>query len=445
MSMVSSTESKTYGVVVIGGGILGTTLAYWLSQLYNGEDVLVIEQASSVAAHTSSRNTGVIHRPFYLHPEKKKTFARTAGISYQLWKNYARGKGLPWNEVGTIEVALDEAQLEHLKQYAAWALDNGMSPEEAVLLSSEQVSDLEPQVQCRGALFCKTDTAVDFRSFTESLYQDAKAQGVTFLFDTSVENIKIQSDQVRLTYPNRGTISARLVINCAGGGALPLARAFGVAREYVDLNFRGEYWRVNPSVATLARHNIYSVPRHPEFPFLDPHWIVRWDGNVEIGPSAVPVFGAYAYRGLFQNSRALFQKLFQRPFRNLFRLWMNPEFLTLTAQEWRASLSRSVTVERVRRFLPTLKEADLTERGVAGVRSVLVDGQGKFVREALALAGPRSFHILNYNSPGATGAPAYTALMIKTMMDAHQLDHLQKKDATVSALGNFETIIQGFQ
>src|SRR3989441_13048052 len=54
-----------------------------------------------------------------------------------------------------------------------------------------------------------------------------------------------------------------------------------------------------PGLALPVRRNIYTVPRHPELPFLDPHWIVRADGRREIGPHAGPVPGPYTYPGLF--------------------------------------------------------------------------------------------------------------------------------------------------
>ena len=46
---------------------------------------------------------------------------------------------------------------------------------------------------------------------------------------------------------------------------------------------------------SLTKTSIYSVPEFPDYPFLDPHWIIRVDGSCEIGPNAVPVFSPYGY------------------------------------------------------------------------------------------------------------------------------------------------------
>ena len=62
---------KKFDIAIIGGGILGTTISYWISNLYDSS-ICVIEKEFNVAKHTSGRNTGVVHTPFYLNPEKKK-------------------------------------------------------------------------------------------------------------------------------------------------------------------------------------------------------------------------------------------------------------------------------------------------------------------------------------------------------------------------------------
>lgn len=59
-----------YDIAIVGGGILGTTISYWLSALYDLK-ICVIEKERDVAMHTSSRNTGLVHSPLHLDPQKK--------------------------------------------------------------------------------------------------------------------------------------------------------------------------------------------------------------------------------------------------------------------------------------------------------------------------------------------------------------------------------------
>src|SRR5881296_2350499 len=128
----------TWDVAVVGGGILGTSLGYWLAARYDGR-IAVIEREKTVAEHTSRRNTGVIHRPFYLHPTKRKVFARAAQVSYGLWKKYAAEKHLPFAEVGTYEVALEDSQMGTLDAYVGWAAENGMAPGEVEVFGGPEM------------------------------------------------------------------------------------------------------------------------------------------------------------------------------------------------------------------------------------------------------------------------------------------------------------------
>src|SRR3990170_1075045 len=152
-------------VAIVGGGILGTCVAYWLAARYDGR-IVVLERERDVAMHTSRRNTGVVHRPFYLNPQKARRFARAAQVSYGLWKSYAAAKRLPWRDVGTWKVAGDEKGVSLLGTYATWAVENGMDASEVELLDGRQVSEREPNLTCEGALLVKTDTVVSYAAFT---------------------------------------------------------------------------------------------------------------------------------------------------------------------------------------------------------------------------------------------------------------------------------------
>ncbi|MBI4135798.1 FAD-dependent oxidoreductase [Candidatus Uhrbacteria bacterium] len=400
-----------YRFVIVGGGILGTTLAYQLSKHISGERIVVIEKEEDVARHTSSRNTGVLHRPFYLDPDKKNKFAQCAQESYSFWKEYTARKNLPWRQVGTLEVAFDAEGCARLQEYKKWSLQNGMRDDEVRLLNVEEVRAIEPNVQCAGALLCTTDAAVDFGAFTRALRDDAIQHGVKFKMGKMVEKIKEGAEGMRLECEDGEALEARYIINCAGGAALNIAHMMGLAKEYADINFRGEYLIIEGESAGLASRNIYSVPRHSDFPFLDPHYVVRADGRVEIGPTAIPVFGPYAYRGLGSWCR----KFTERPVTNKLRLCVNPEFLRLCAQEWRSALSARAMVARVQKFLPDLRVEDCNTPGTAGVRASLIDKKGRFVPEVVEARTPRSLHILNYNSPGATGAPAYAEYLAQRL------------------------------
>ena len=423
MPKINRSES---GVVVVGGGILGTTIAYWLSLLYEGEDIVLIEKENDVGLHTTRRNTGIIHRPFYLDPEKRKLSAESAEASYWLWKKYAAVNNLPWRETGTIEVALRESGREILRKYYSWGIRNGMKEEELQILDAKDIKKIEPKVFAQGAIFSKTDTSVDFYAFARSLKKDAEKRGVSFLLGFKVKRIEPDNRGVSVSSEDGRKIRANYLINAAGGEAVRLAHGLGVAGDFSDLNFRGEYSRVDPRYKNLASRNIYSLSRHQEFPFLDPHWVIRANGEVEIGPTAVPVLDAYAYSGFSSGFSSIFEKISDLPLAK-FKVLFNPEFLNLAAYEWKSSFSKRALTERIREFLPEMKPEYLLEKGISGIRSSVIDKKGNFIKEPMDFIGPASAHILNFNSPGATGAPAYAAYIIRKLKGLNLLDHLKPK------------------
>ncbi len=250
--------SETWDVVVVGGGILGTSVAFWLGNQYDGR-IAVLEKEGDVAVHTSHRNTGVIHRPFYLDPMTRRVFARSAQTAYGMWKTYAKERGLPWSAVGTFEVATRPDQVPRLEKYYNWGLENGMREAELELLTQEEVREYEPHVRCDGAIWSKTDTGVDYRAFTRSLRSDAEQEGVRFLLGSDLRSVDVSNDFLDIHLADSGElVRAQFLINCAGGNAIRIAHMLGVGMEYADLNFRGEYWEVSESWAHGNPEHLHS-------------------------------------------------------------------------------------------------------------------------------------------------------------------------------------------
>lgn len=420
--------------------MLGVCISYWLST-QSKCSIALVDKEDDIAVHTSSRNTGVIHRPFYLNPVKKGVFARASQKSYFLWRDLAKTYSLPWTQVGTLEVASDEGQLATLEEYRNWSLLNGMDEAEVEVLEGKDVRRLEPEVQCPGAIYSKTDTAVDFRALTTCVFTFATKSGASFLGGSQVFRIRESADGIQLKVMDSSQttriINCKFMINAAGGGAIDIAHAMSTGRQYTDLHFRGEYWIVDDEFGTRIRRNIYSVARHKEFPFLDPHFVVRANGRREVGPNAVLVADPFAYSGLSSKRRELIRKLFENPNSPKIRLFTNPEFLSLVWQEWRSSISKNDMCGRVRHFIPSLKTTYLREKGLAGVRSSVINDQG-FVPEAIVEESNRSLHILNYNSPGATGAPAFSAFLVRKIFEEGHVQKNREENPPISNW-NFES------
>ncbi len=419
-------KSADVDILVVGAGVLGVSIAYWISTLYECS-IELADTEESAGMHTSSRNTGVIHRPFYLDPRYKRVFARSCNISYPMWERLAKDAGLPWKPTGTFNVAVEESEIRTLERYMSWGVENGMRDEELELLDGSDVRSHEPEIICRAGLRSKTDVSVDFGAFTRYLWRLTMSRGVKFLGGRRVVSVRRSGDVMEIGVRSRegnSSLRCKFLVNAAGGGAIEIAHAFGLARRYTALHFRGEYWVVDEPFASKVTSNTYRPPRFPQFPFLDPHFVVRADGSRQIGPNAVMVPGPYVYWGVGLTKST---SLLERPIRPKARLMANTDFLALSAGEWRSSLSKRVMCGRVRNFIPNLDPQMLRRRAVFGVRSSVIDSSG-FVPEVLLIKGDGSAHIINYNSPGASGAPAYAAMVVDSLRDDGLLDGFREKN-----------------
>jgi L-2-hydroxyglutarate oxidase len=394
-----------FKVAIIGGGVLGVSIAYFLSaHAKNPESVVLLEQEKNIAQHSSSRNTGKVHAPFLYDPVKKKTFAKAAALGYEMWQKYSSFKRMQFKHDGVLEVALDDKGLDRLYKYLEWGIANGLTKNELQLLDKNEVTKTEPNVRCVSAIYCSKDASVNYGAFTVGLLEDIQSFGSNSLLGHKVQRISSYGQGLYSIITNqRKEIRAEYLVNVAGGNSMDIAQMMGVAKGYTDIHFRGEYWQAPPEYHNLTKLSIYSVPKHPEYPFLDPHWIVRADNICEVGPNAVPVFGPYAYNWR-TNLANMLPKIMESSQTGARKIFFDRQFLSLVSTELKSSLSKTMMINRVREFLPPLRPSAFTQRGTAGIRSSVVDKNGRFIPDTLILERDSSLHVLNYNSPGATGA-----------------------------------------
>lgn len=389
---------------------MGTALAYFAAHTSPGRKVCVVERERDVALHASGRNTGKVHAPYLYDPSRKKKFARAALAGFGMWRRYAGSRGLEFRQDGVLEVALDERGARVLEKYREWGLANGLCEQDLESLDGRAARAREPAVRCISALFCSRDGSVDYGALTRALRADAEAAGAQFLTGRRVSAVR-QEGGASLELEGGGSVEADYAVNAAGGEAVDIAHMMGAGLGYTDVHFRGEYWKAPRRYERLTSCSVYSAPEFPEYPFLDPHWVVRSDGSCLVGPNAVPVFSPYGY-GAAENARELVPKILEMLGSGARKALSDGRFQALALHEMASSFSKSAMIGRVRRFLPGLDPRAFSERGLAGIRSQVIGPDGRFEPEAIEARGAHSLSVLNYNSPGATGVLPFCASLL---------------------------------
>jgi (S)-2-hydroxyglutarate dehydrogenase len=121
-----------FNIAIIGGCILGTSLAYFLSSAAaqssttNNNNILLIEQEKNISLHTTARNTGKVHAPFLYDPVRKNLFAKAAFLGFSMLKEYCSLKSLPFKQDGVLEVATYDKGIDRLCKYLEWGYSNGL-------------------------------------------------------------------------------------------------------------------------------------------------------------------------------------------------------------------------------------------------------------------------------------------------------------------------------
>jgi L-2-hydroxyglutarate oxidase len=108
-----------FDIAIIGGGILGTSIAYFLcsSAAQSSNNILLIEQEANISLHASARNTGKVHAPFLYDPVRKKLIAKAAFLGFNMLKEYCSLKSLAFKQDGVLEVATYDKGIDRLHKY----------------------------------------------------------------------------------------------------------------------------------------------------------------------------------------------------------------------------------------------------------------------------------------------------------------------------------------
>ena len=237
--------------------------------------------------------------------KRKKFGPKLRYMAMIFWKKYCHSNGLSFVEDGVIEVAVDMQSEKTLAMHFDWGIKNGLSGSEIQILNDREISKIEPNLRCQAAILCKKDASVNYGQITQMLASQIsnKNQLVKILTCSRVVNIKYDDpskqsiivEYIDSSQRTKKETDCSFLINASGSNSINILNNLHLENPYQDLFFRGEYWVAPSKYNDLTRHSIYSVPQFQQFPFLDPHWIIRAGGTREVGPNACPVFSPYGY------------------------------------------------------------------------------------------------------------------------------------------------------
>jgi glycine cleavage system T protein len=216
--------------VVIGGGVGGASIAYWLSRL-GWTDVVLVERDELTSGSTfhSAGLVGQLRGSLSL----TKMMMRSVELYRSLEDEVGRTPG--WHEVGSLRLASSTERMQELRRQAGWAKTFGLPLE---LVSAEEALELFPAMSVDGVLgaaYLPTDGYVDPSELTYALVAGARSRGVEVLTGTRVTGVDVSRGRVRGVQTDLGPIACEVVVNAGGMFAGEIGRMAGVTVPIVPM------------------------------------------------------------------------------------------------------------------------------------------------------------------------------------------------------------------
>lgn len=366
---------QRYDVLIIGGGVVGSAIAREMSryQLKIG----VLEKNLDVCYETSGRNSAVVHGGFAYDTGTLK--ARLCVEGNRMMDQLSEELDFRFQRCGKVLVGNTDEDMETLKRTLKQGEANGARG--LVIIDKERLHELVPAVVGEFAMFSPYSGILDPFNYTIALAENAHDNGVDYYLDHEVTAIERDGNGVYRLATDKGTFSARWVVNSAGLGCGRISDMLGI-KGYKVIGSKGDYIILDKRTGPLLPMPVYPVPSNT---YMGIHVTNTTDGNVIIGPNAETV-SDFAYYGVPQE---------------------NMDYLADSASD----------------LWPCIHKSDYI-RNYSGILPKWVDDQGMIqdfrieIRDDLA---PRAINLVGIESPGLTAAVPIARYAIGLMKEREEL------------------------
>ena len=237
-------------VVIIGGGVIGCSVAYHLTKL-GITDVVLLER-KELTSGTTWHAAGLVGQL-----RSSINMTKLARYTSELYRELEAetGQATGYRQSGSISVASTEERMEELKRSASMAKVFGL---EVNVLGVDEIGEKYPLIETQdlyGGIHIPSDGYANAVDITQALAKGARSRGAQIFTDTAVEEILRTGSKVSGVRTAEGEVRARHVVICGGMWSRDLAASVGVN---LPLHACEHYYVLFDSVAGL----------HPDLPVL---------------------------------------------------------------------------------------------------------------------------------------------------------------------------------
>lgn len=397
--------SMEYDVVIVGGGMVGLSIAHQLLERGKTTKICILEKEIELGKHSSGRNSGVLHAGIYYKPSSLKAKVCISG-SRRL-KSWISEKKLSINNCGKLIIP-QRAELDSQLDFLA---ERGKQNEAVVqMIDNNQIKQIAPFASSKTGrgLWSPNTSVCNPKEILLTLEKELIERNVHIFKGVLIDEVNQIEKKIKLN--NSNYVHYGYLYNSAGLHADKVAKKFKVGSNYKLIPFRGSYWQLRKDSPFDVKTNLYPVP-DLNMPFLGVHFTPTWDSKtITIGPTATFAFGRENYEfhkeieplSAINNFSILVNQYLSDS--NGMRKYFNEQaFLSF----------KSLMIKNAKQLIPSLESGHVVASKKVGIRPQLFNlEKQKLEDDFVCIVKDSSTHVLNAISPAFTASFSLADLII---------------------------------
>ena len=270
-------QDKIYDTLMIGAGIVGCSVARFLSK-YKG-DFIVLERDEDVCCGTSKANSGIVHAGF--DAKHGSLMAKYNVEGSRMYPALAKELDFKFRRNGSLVLCLDKDDIPKLQALYENGKSNGI--EDIRIIERDELLELEPHVSDEAvcALYAPTGGIVCPFDATFAMAENAAHNNVEFKFDTEVTDI-VREGELWKVSAGEEVFYARTVVNAAGCYSDVFHNMVSDKKIHITPR-RGEYFLLDRTSEGYVEHTVFRLPGKMGKGVLVTPTV---HGNTLVGPTA---------------------------------------------------------------------------------------------------------------------------------------------------------------
>ena len=230
MAMSENRLPSSSRIVIIGGGVGGTSVAYHLGEL--GEREVLLLDRSELTSGSTFHSAGLVGQL-----RADPTLTKMNMYSVELYRKLQASQTPPsWIESGSIKLASSRERMEEIRRQIGWAKTFDLGLHEITVNEAKELFPLMDTDGVVGACFMPSDGQVDPSQLAMALAAGARGFGVNIQTNTRVLAIRTDAGRVVGVETDKGYVACEIVVNCGGIYAAEIGRMVDVRIPIVPMS-----------------------------------------------------------------------------------------------------------------------------------------------------------------------------------------------------------------